>query len=93
MWQIDKKVDDYGGHPSGKCYIFLNADKPMSPYHISYPVTWSGQVGGYDAKIIQLTDSARRIEDFNFEVFPEKYSYLKTDIINWIDEYLHKMLD
>jgi len=87
MWQIDKQFeDDY--HPSGKGYVYLKADKPMTPYHITYPVTWTGFVGRIKVQIIQKSDSALTLDDFDFKDYPEKYSYLKYSIIKWIHDYL-----
>jgi len=91
MWQISEEFEDYT-HPIGKGWVNLNADKPMNPYHISYPITWSGFVSGQEVRIIQKSFSAFSLSDFDFVEFPDKYSYIKSDIVKWIDKYL-RILD
>tara|TARA_R100000306_G_scaffold56423_1_gene54221 strand:+ start:7941 stop:8216 length:276 start_codon:yes stop_codon:yes gene_type:complete len=91
MWQINKSYND-PNHPTGKGWIYLNADKPMDPYHITYPVTWTGFVGQNPVTIVQKGESGKYIEDFVFENFPAGLSYLKVDIVQYIDNYL-RILD
>ena len=91
MWQIEKEFDDYT-HPIGKGWLNLNADKPMNPYKISYPIIWSGFISNIKVEIIQKGKSSYSVNDFDFKDFPEKYSFLKGDIVAWINKYL-KTLD
>lgn len=91
MWQINKEFSD-PTHPRGKQGIYLNADKPMSPYHISYPIIWSGFVGQNTVEIIQKGESAKYKDDFEFVKFPPGLSYLEGDIISYIDNFL-RILD
>lgn len=91
MWQINKEYSD-PSHPRGKQGIYLNADKPMSPYHISYPITWSGFVGQNKVIIIQKGESAKYSDDFDFVNFPSALSYLQGEIATYIDNYL-RILD
>ncbi len=78
---------------SGKTYVTLDANKPITSYHISYPISWIGFVCGYEVEIIQLTDNSFSIEDYEFKKYPLKFNYLKEIIINLIDDFLHKNLD
>jgi hypothetical protein len=43
-------------------------------------------------EIIQKGKSSYSVNDFDFKDFPEKYSFLKNDIVDWINKYL-KTLD
>jgi len=73
--------------------IVLTSNKELNPYHISYPIVWSGSVGNSDVIIIQKTHFSSFVEGYEFEKFPEKYFYLKERIIKDIDNYLSKKLD
>lgn len=91
MWQINEVFEDYD-HPVGKGWLYLNADKPMNPYHITYPVTWSGTIAQKEVKIVQRGNFVFSLDDLEFEIFPEKYEYVKGRIVEWIDDYL-RVLD
>ena len=91
MWQIDERIEDVT-HPRGQISVFLNADKPMSPYHFNPPIKWSGYFDSQEVEIIQNNSSASSIDAFDFKKFPDKYSHFKGDIVGLIDEYL-RILD
>jgi len=91
MWQIKEEFKD-NRHPIGKSWVYLNADKPINPWHISYPITWSGFVDGNKVKIIQKGQLAYSVDDFEFEEFPKIYEYIKGRIVKWINDYL-RILD
>jgi len=90
MWQIDKRIED-PAHPRGQISVFLNADKPLTPWGFRSPITWTGLVSGEEVEIIQNTASARSIINFDFKIFPEKYSHFKEDIVHLIDKCLRTL--
>ena len=87
MWQIKERFDD-SSQSSGKGMTYLKADQPMSPSHLTYPITWTGFISNKRVEIIQLDSSAISLDDFTFQEFPEQYTYLKSSIIDWIHNYL-----
>jgi hypothetical protein len=91
MWQIRKEFADYT-HPLQKGWLYLNADPPINPSSISYPISWIGTIGGIKVRIIQKDRETISVDDFEFIEFPEKYAHLMAYIVDWIDEAL-KILD
>lgn len=53
-------------------------------YH-RYPKKWIGFVAGHEVEIIQST-----LDRFRYEKFPEEYSYIKSEIEGWIDEFVKR---
>jgi hypothetical protein len=83
MWRISERFDDDNHYPR-KASINLNPDKDLNPYTIAYPLIWTGYVAGQQVEIIQISNSASFINDFDFKVFPENYNFIKSDIIKHI---------
>jgi len=92
MFDIDEKFEDYS-QPNGKSYLKINSDKPLDPYRISYPITWTGFLNGKPIKIIQMGQSSSSTSDYDFIQFPEDDRGLCGDIAHIIDRKLHKLLD
>lgn len=92
MWDINQSFKD-STEISGHVTIFLNADKPLNPYHISYPVSWTGYINNEPVRILQISSSLKFSENYNFEIYPNGYSIYQTKIIEAIDNLLRKALD
>ncbi|MDM1412536.1 hypothetical protein HX038_17635 [Myroides odoratimimus] len=92
MWQINKRFKD-STELSGNVTIFLNANKPLNPYDISYPITWSGFVNNQPIEIIQPSSSSSFMENYEFVNYPKGYYIYQNRIITLIDELLRKSLD
>ncbi|MFP9113921.1 hypothetical protein ACLI1A_08255 [Flavobacterium sp. RHBU_3] len=92
MWDINQSFKD-NNEMSGHVSIFLNADKPLNPYHISYPIAWTGYINNEPVKIVQTSSSSKFIENYNFEIYPYGYSLYQTKIVDAIDRLLRRALD
>jgi hypothetical protein len=91
MWQINEAFEDIGRFRD-KSTLFLNADKPINPYSITYPILWAGFLNNEKVMIKQIDSSSFHISDYDFIDFPDEYSYLQGAIVKAIDKYL-KILD
>jgi hypothetical protein len=90
MWQIDGRIQD-SNSPRGQASIFLNANKPLTPWEFIPPITWTGLVNEQEVEIVQKSAHAFSIINFDFKIFPDKYSHLKGDIVHLIDKKLRKL--
>jgi hypothetical protein len=91
MWDINEIVEDYS-RPNGKSYINLNSNNKLDPYHISYPISWTGFVNSKPIKIIQKGQTSSSVSDYDFTEFPEEYLGLRASIVGLIDKKL-RILD
>jgi len=91
MWQIDQQFKDTT-NPLGTNNLLLNADKPIMPTKFTPPIIWKGYLDGNEIEIVQKGNFTHSLSDFDFLRFPEKYSYIKKDIVTWINDFL-KILD
>lgn len=87
MWQINSKFED-DFQPLGKSSFYLKTNSNLSPYNIEYPISWTGFINNIEIEIIQISQSAFEVNDFEFITFPEKYSYVKNSIAKSINNYL-----
>ncbi len=92
MWDIDEDIEDYS-RSSRKSYIRLNSNKPLNPYHISYPVEWIGFMNNKPVKIVQKDQSSSSASDYDFVEFPKEYLRFSGDIVHFIDTKLKRRLD
>lgn len=92
MWDIDQTIKD-NSKRSGKSSLYLNSNKPLNPYHISYPIEWTGFLNGKSIKIIQMKESSSRTADYDFSELALEDSVLKGDIAKYIDTKLKRCLD
>lgn len=92
MWDINKSFKD-NAEPSGHVTIMLNADKPLNPYHISYPITWTGFINNDKIVIIQPSSSSSFSENYEFTTFPIRLSMYEGKIVKLIDNCLRRALD
>lgn len=92
MWDINESFKD-STELSGSVTIFLNSDKPLNPYHISYPISWTGYINNTPIEIIQLSSSSKFIENYEFKTYPNGYSMYHNRIVSIIDNCLRKALD
>lgn len=90
--EIKKTIEDRINFPRNRSSIGLTPDKPISPYHISYPVTWTGFVNNEKVIIVQKDDMSSSIDNYEFLEFPSQYNYLKSEVVEAIDDYL-KIMD
>ncbi len=91
MYAISKSFDDYS-KANGNPTVNLNPDKPLHPSAFTAPITRSGFVGGHKVIIIQKHSDFISIDDFYFEVFPDKYNHVKDQIMEWVDDAM-KIMD
>lgn len=77
----------------GRVTISLDADKPIDPYHITYPVTWTGIVDGERVEIVQPSSASLNANFFEWPVFPQRLDNLKSDVAQMINRYLHNRMD
>lgn len=91
MWEIDERLDVSAYH-LGRNKIYLNSDKQIDTYHITYPITWKGLLNGNKVEITQKTSSSSFMDDYEFVIYPEEFSDLKGEIVQVIDRYL-RILD
>jgi hypothetical protein len=91
MWLINEYFEDIGSFRN-KSSLHLNADKPIDPYHISYPILWTGFLNNEKIVIKQLGESSSRFTDYEFIEYPENFSYLQVRVVKYIDDYL-RILD
>jgi len=71
--------------------VVLNPSKPLFPGHFIPPVNWNGKINGEAVSIIQLSHSAKQESDFKFEIYSDKFSEIKLEVIKAIDEKLRIM--
>ena len=70
MWEINESFKD-STELSGFVSILLKSDKPLNPYHVSYPITWSGFVNNEPIEIVQPSENSSYMSDFEFTKYPE----------------------
>ena len=92
MWDINQSFKD-NTELSGHVTIMLNADKPLNPYNISYPVTWNGFINNEKIVIIQSSSSSSFSENYEFKTFPISFSIYEGRIVKLIDTCLRRALD
>jgi len=79
-------------NPLGKSYLLLDANKPVSPSHITYPILWSGFLNNEKVVIKQKGSWSSHFPNYEFLDYPIEYSYLQKRVIDEINEYL-KIID
>lgn len=92
MWDINQSFTD-STELSGRVSIFLNSDKALNPYNISYPITWTGYINNHPIEIIQPSSSSSFIENYEFSTYPNGYSLYHSRIVSLIDTCLRRSLD
>jgi hypothetical protein len=91
MWDINKIFEDIGNYRD-ESSLQLNSHTPIGPFNYSYPIIWSGFLNNEEIVIKQLSDHSEFITEFEFINYPEKFNYLKSNIRNFIHEYLDQRL-
>lgn len=92
MWTINESTKVVT-EMSGRVSLLLNPDKPLSPYHVSYPIVWTGFINNNPIEIIQISSSSSFMENYEFKIYPEGYYSFQNYIISVIDNCLRKALD
>ena len=92
MWDINQTFKDVT-QPRGKSSVFLDADKPLDPYHITYPVTWSGYFNNEKIEIVQNSSMSSLSGSYEFTTYPADASLFESEIIKAIDDLLRRALD
>lgn len=92
MWDINESYKD-NTELSGHVTIMLKADKPLNPYHIDYPIAWTGFINNDKIEIIQLSSSSSFRENYEFKTFPISFSIYEGRILKLIDTCLRRALD
>jgi hypothetical protein len=87
MWEIQESFKDEL-HPIGRGLFCLNPDKMITPYHIKYPILWTGYINNTPIKILQKGVSAKYRDDFDLVEFPDTHYFVINQIIEHIDNYL-----
>ena len=68
-----------------KISVSIKSNKNIHQFTDIYPVTWTGFINDQKVEFIQKTDAAITIDDFELICYPEKYKYLFSQIIKYID--------
>ena len=90
MHQVQGEYPDYS-HPRLKNGFHLNADKPFNPYNWQPPIHWTGYVGSEKVAFTQITPDSFNRESFDWQNFPEKLDFVKSYIVEAIDEAMRIM--
>ena len=91
MYLINKVFKDII-NSRGESNLQLKTDTPISPYHMDYPILWTGFLNNEKIKIKQKSSWSSHIPEFEFLECPNEYSYLQQKIVKEINNYL-KILD
>jgi hypothetical protein len=92
MWDINQSFND-STELSGHVTIMLRANKPLNPYHVSYPIIWTGFINNDKIEITQLSSSSSFMENYEFKTFPINFSMYEGRIVKLIDTCLRRALD
>ena len=87
MWELKKDFLDYA-RKDNKGYFYAKPDKEINLYKRNlYPIVWRGLLNDETVEIIQMNNSSD-INNFEFKVYPEKFDFLKIEIVKYINQFL-----
>jgi hypothetical protein len=69
----------------------LKPDKPFAPGYYIPPITWKGHINHEEVEITQVKNTAYTEDDFDFSKLPEKFNYMKKELIEAIDDAMRAM--
>lgn len=91
MFEIEVTLqDEFDKHNKG--YLKLNPDKLITPFTKSEEIVWEGTLNGKEVRILQKEKIVITIDDFEVQLFPEKYNDFKRDVLRAIKNHLFESL-
>lgn len=84
MFDIQQEIDDSFSR-TGKSHLSLNADGKLDPYHISYPILWTGYLNN-QAIIVRQADSSTLESAYKFVGILDDNRQVQLSVIRIIKE-------